>query len=270
MIERLTPPAARIGTVISGGATPVIALDGAEQVTVRYMSQGLTLVATDRVLVVRAAGGTWVVTNRLTTPAAVAPPRVVRLAPVNCWVKGTRLEDPPGSWNSQIDYAQFGPAEIEQGQHTGQAGADGLVTPTVLLKYGTVLYWGTLASLVPSGSVILDIALSFTRELPANAKGQPPLTYPRVYGHAYTTASPPNAANPPAAVPGFGPLAPAAAIAPGQTTTIGLPSSWVTAWAAGTIHGLHLYSDQRSDAIRTGGSGGPVQLVITYQPPPEA
>jgi hypothetical protein len=70
-------------------------------------------------------------------------------------------------------------------------------------------------------------------------------------------------------VAGFGPLTPATAIAPGQTTTIGLPASWVTAWAANTIRGLHLYSDQRSDILRTAGSGGLVQLVITYQPPPE-
>lgn len=268
MIQQMTPPAARMGTVTTGGSTPVVAPDGGDPVTIRYMSQGLVPAVGNRVLLVRASGA-WVLTEILSTPAAVAAPVTRQITPVACWVKGTQLADPPGSWNSQVEYIGVGlPAAVRQGQDTSQVGADDVTTPQNLLKYATVLYFGALASLVPSGSTILDVRITFTRELARNAVGQPPLTYPRLYGSLYTTGSPPAAANPPTAVAGRGPLTPSVAIAPGQSTTIALPATWVTDWLSGAITSLHFYSDQRSDIIRSLGTAGDVQLLITYQPPP--
>lgn len=266
MIDRQTQAAARIGTVTTGGSAPVVALDGAGPITVQYVAQGLSLTTGDRVLTVRAAGGTWVVLERLTTPAAVTPPVSRRFSPTKCWVKGTQLEDGPGEWNSQVEYLSLDlNAQIWQGQDTSQAGSDSYGSPQNLLKYGTVLYWGSLASLMPSGSTVLDVSLTFTRELPFNARLQPPLTYPRLYGSAYSQASPPDPTDPPAAV--LGPLTPSVAVAPGQSTTIGLPASWVTDWLAGTITSLHLFSDQRSDIIRSLDAAGDIQLIVTYHPP---
>lgn len=269
MIERHTQPAARIGTVTTGGPTPVVALDGAGSITVQYVAQGLSLSATDRVLAVRTAGGAWVVTDKLTTPAAVTPPVVRRFTPTKCWVKGTQLDDGPGEWNSQLEYVGLGlNPQIWQGQDTSQAGSDSYGSPQNLLKYATVLYWGSLASLMPSLSTVLDVSVTFTRELPFNARTQPPLTYPRLYGSAYSQASPPAPSDPPSAV--VGPLTPSVAVAPGQSTTIGLPASWVTDWLAGTITSLHFFSDQRSDIIRSLDAADDVQLIVTYYPPEES
>lgn len=268
--EGLAQPGARIGTVTTAGSTPVVAVDGGAPVTVRYMAQGITVALADRVLLVRAAGNVWVLTARLNTPAAVAQAVTTRVAPIRCWVKGAPLAAGPGSWTSQVENIGLGsPAVVNQGQDTSQVGADGVVTPQALIKYATVLHWGTLASLVPSLSTILDVSLRFTREPAFNARFQPPLTFPRLYGSLYSVASPPTATNPPTAVVGHGPLEPAAAIAPGQSTTIALPATWIVDWLAGTITSLHLYSDQRSDIIRSAGTPGDVELVVTYLPPPE-
>lgn len=268
--ESLATPGARIGTVITAGSTPVVQPDGGAPVTVRYVAQGLTVAATNRVLLVRAAGNVWVLTAVLNTPAAVAQAVTTRVAPIRCWVKGAPLAAAPGSWTSQVEYIGLGsPAAIYQGQDTSQAGADNQTTPQSLIKYATVLHWGTLASLVPSLATILDVSLRFTREPAYNARFQPPLTFPRVYGSLYSVASPPSATNPPTSVAGHGPLEPAAAVAPGQSTTIALPATWIIDWLAGTITSLHLYSDQRSDIIRSAGTPGDVELVVTYLPPPE-
>lgn len=267
--EGLAQPGARIGTVTTAGSTPIVAVDGGAPITVRYMAQGLTVAVNDRVLLVRAAGNVWVLTARLNTPATPALAVTKRFAPTRCWVKGAPLAAAPGSWTSQVEYITLGsPAAIFQGQDTSQTGADNVVTPQNLIKYATVLHWGTLASLVPSLSTILDVSLRFTRELQANARLQPPLTFPRLYGSLYSVASPPNALNPPTAVAGHGPL-PSVAIAPGQSTTIALPATWITDWLAGTITSLHLYSDQRSDIIRSLGTVGDVELIVTYLPPPD-
>lgn len=267
LIRQQVRPGARLGTVTTAGATPVVTLDGAGPITVRHISSGLTLALGDRVLAVRASG-VWVVTDKLTVPSVVTPPVVKRVTPIRCWVKGTGIDDGPGEWNSQIEYVGLGiPPQIWQGQDTVQAGADGYTMPQALTKNATVLHWGSLASLVPTGATVLDVSVTFTREAPLYAQGQPPLTYPRLYGSAYSTASPPSAVDPPTAVVGRGPLTPSVAIAPGQSTTIALPASWVTDFLSGTISSLHFYSDQRSDIIRSLNAAGDVQLAVTYSLP---
>lgn len=268
MIHEHMPPGARLGTVTTGGSAPTVALDGAETVVVRYYTQGLTFAVADRVLMQRVAGGIWVATSKLATPAAVAAAVTRRFSPTRAWWKGAPLSAGPTGWTYQFEYVTAGAdVQIVQGQDFAQGGADGITTPKLPVKYATVLYWGTLASLVPAGATILDVSLAFTRDSPVWS--QPPLTYPRIYGHAYTDGSPPTASNEPAFVPGFGPLPGVAAVAAGQGITISLPSSWVTAWAASTIRGLTLNSDQRSDVIFSTGDPADVQLIVTYQPVPE-
>lgn len=267
MIRQHVRPTARLGTVTTAGATPVVALDGTGSITVRHISAGLMLALGDRVLAVRASGA-WVVTDKLTVPAAVTPPVVKRVTPIKCWVKGTQLDDGPGEWNSQVEYVGLGlNPQVRQGQDTSQVGADSTTVPQNLLKYATVLHWGSLASLIPTGATVLDVSVTFTREAARNAIGQPPLTYPRLYGSQYSTSSPPSAVNPPTGVVGRGPLTPSVAIAPGQSTTIALPASWITDWLAGTITSLHFYSDQRSDIIRSLDAANDLQLIVTYSLP---
>lgn len=262
MVERLTPPFARIGTVTTGGATPEVSVDGAGLVTVQHLAQGLTLSANDRVLLVRAAGSLWVAVTKVTTPTTAVSPVTQAFAPTRVWWKGAPLA---GAWNYQYEYVTDGAVpQIVQGQDYGQGGG-GVSTPKPPVKYATVLYWGSLTSLLPASSTILSVSLAFTRDSPIF--NQPALTYPKVYGHAYTDVSPPTIASGPVAVGGFGPLAGVAAIGAGQSTTIGLPASWVTAWAANTIRGLTLYSDQRTDVIYSNALPGDIQLIVTYQPP---
>lgn len=268
MIEQLAPPAARLGTVTTGGSTPTVALDGGESVVVRYYTQGMTFAVTDRVLMQRVGGGIWVATSKLTTPAAVAAAVTRRFSPTRAWWKGAPLSAGPSGWTYQFEYVTNGAdVQLVQGQDFSQGGSDGITTPKAPVKYGTVLYWGTLASLIPAGATILDVSLAFTRQRAVFS--QPPLTYPRVYGHAYTDGSPPTTANEPAFVGGFGPLTGIGAVAAGQGITISLPSTWVSAWQASTIRGLTLYSDQRSDVIFSTGDPDDVQLIVTYQPVPE-
>jgi len=267
MIGRQTPPVVWIGTVITGGSAPEVSVDGAALVTVQYLAEGLTLAFGDRVLLVRAAGNTWAAVTKVTTPTAGDAPVTLQFTPTHNWVKGAPLAAGAGAWTYQFDYISGSfPAVIQQGQDYDQAGGDDYTSPKAPIKWATVLYFGALSSLVPSGSTILSVSLAFTRNSPV--WDQPALTYPKVYGNLYTAGSPPTSANPPTAVGGFGPLTGVAAIGAGQSTTIALPASWITAWLAGTITGLHLYSDQRADVIYTTGAAGDVQLIVTYQPPP--
>ena len=85
-----------------------------------------------------------------------------------------------------------------------------------------------------------------------------------LYGHAYTPGSPPPEAAP--SFPGgFGPYR-YPPVAVGETTRLTLPSALVTAWLAGTLTGVAMWSDSPADAFVTR-PRPPGDLLITYTPP---
>jgi len=53
----------------------------------------------------------------------------------------------------------------------------------------------------------------------------------------------------------------------GETTRITLPSTWVTAWLAGTITGVGLWSDRSDQAAPYWEAPETGDLEITHTPP---
>ena len=264
---RRDAPGARLGVVVStvGSAVSVRFEDGATTSSLS-LAQGLAVTPGDRVVAVPARGGEWVVLARVAAQAVTAQAEERRAFASQMWaVSRTVNWADPTSWTRipmAPDPVTGEPGGWAQGRMALAEGAVGEVTPQRLVEYGSFGYYGPLAALVPSGSTVTGVSLVLERYTTGAA--MPALASPVVYGHAYTPTSPPPAARPSLT---WGPYRyPPVQI--GETTRLLLPATLVTAWLAGTVTGVALWSDQPADAMVTR-PRPPGDLLIQYVPPPE-
>ena len=144
----------------------------------------------------------------------------------------------------------------------------------------SILTWGDVASMVPTGARIETLALRMKATIPGGwgePDGGTPRS-PRLFGHTYTGDNPPGGAGvAPEAAPGFGPWEPVV-LAQGEVVTIPLRADWAQALLDGTITGLMTRADQESYRLRLETTSDPQpwpwtespELIVTYTPPPEA
>jgi hypothetical protein len=242
----------------------------------------------DRVLVVPTTAG-WFVTGKVNAIPSVIADQQVQAFPTVNWYATVPDPDPSGygwDWTDALGSPYADPHRIllYQGRVPPQHGGAGDVQTSWTIM-ASAPYWGSLAALVPSGSVIQQVQLVLRASWV-----QQGLAAPVLYAHAYTPASPPPSTtfdpdyNPIAPGPPptwvFGPLR-FPRVAQGETTVITVPAAWVTAWLAGTITGLGLYSNTNADGaffedafhISADGSSviydsdGSGSLLITFTPP---
>jgi hypothetical protein len=281
MIRAHRPPGARIGTVLAG-ATTVAVRD--TTIPVALAAVGLSMAAGDKVLLVPAAG-TWVVVAKVTQSVTPAYPTTTLTTPPNGWWF-YRAMTGAGTWGGWVVYGgaagtDFTAAAGYQGRTSGLRGAgDATVSYSPMTEDGSCWYW-PLAAMIPSGATLVDVSLRLRRaewrdDFAASVNGQPTVA-PRIYAHSFTPAAPPtngvDLPSRPAFASGFGPLTDVPAAARGETVSISLPASWVTAWLAGTITGLGIWSDQPADFLYLDSfNPAPVELAVTYTTPtdPEA
>lgn len=262
MIARLATPRPRVGFVraVTGSSVTVQMDDGATTTGLGWLSSGYSPVVGDRVLAVPAASGEWFVVGKVTSSPATALAYKTRTLerPTNAWWKQD-IERDTARWSYQWDQATASyEIALFQGRQPEQAGSSGQTQPN-MTRNATLLHWGTLASLVPSGSTIAKVALRIDRPV---ISGGPPLVSPVLYGHTYTPGAQPVVGTAPSFAPGFGPLR-LGTLARGQSGAFILPSAWVTAWLAGTLTGIGVYSPDVEDNSTFRGPGSP-GLEITY------
>jgi hypothetical protein len=240
----------------------------------------------DRVLVVPTTAGWFVLGKVNAIPSVIADQQaVVPLA--HDWQGILSDPDTQGAGWRWGDYLAGGDptADMWQGRVPPQHGSPGYVQTSWDIR-ATVAHWGSLAALVPSGSVIQQVTVTLRGQWV-----QQTLAAPVLYAHAYTPASPPvstvwngdgsaviTPGPPPAWV--YGPVR-FPRVGAGETTVITVPAAWVTAWLAGTITGLGLYSTTNADGVNFGddwhtSADGMTtiwdtdyngDLTITYTPP---
>ena len=265
MIREAVPPQARIGivTALGSGSVTVSFGPGATTPNLGYNPAYVPAVG-DQVLVVPSTSS-WVVLCKVAAAPSLVPDVTVRARAVHAWQKARSVNLPehaPGTWYYQYDNAVGGYRTYPQGRAPEPAGGPGHVPR--LADWATVLYHGTLASLVPSGSTITGVSLVYQRV--SSGATMPALAPPVLYGHTHTPGSPPPAAAAPSWAAGFGPLV-YPPVAMGETTRITLPSTWVTAWLAGTITGVGLWSDRSDQAAPYWEAPETGDLEITHTPP---
>ncbi len=244
MIDQRLPKLARLGFVTAVDVTNQLVTvafeDGSTTSSLSWVSSAYTPTVGDRVKVSNTSTG-WVVDGKVTPRPQLIVDQQIRVPVRNNW-QG-QISDQPGSswWWGDDAAAPYLLTSGWQGQVPPQQGGDGYVQ-TEWLTRSSVLGWGPLASLVPSGATISQLTVTLRAEWL-----QRDLVAPVLYGHAYT-ATP---SGPPSFVSGFGPLRfPRMAL--GETQTITLPASWVTAWLAGTLQGVGLYSTSQADGAYFG------------------
>ncbi|MFC8732187.1 hypothetical protein ACFT5B_06995 [Luteimicrobium sp. NPDC057192] len=261
LAKRAQPPRPRLGfvTAVDTGAQLVTVAfeDGSTTSSLSWASSAYPAPAVgDRVSVVPHSTG-WVVMSKVTPrPQLIADQQVV-VPMAHNWQGFYHESNPAAGWN-WYDYANITDkheaAAAWQGRVPPQQGGAGYVQTTWDVR-ASILTWGALASLVPSGATISQVRLTLRASWVQQDAARPVL-----YGHAYTPASPPRdvvydtnnnvvtPGAPPSFVAGFGPLRFPSMVA-GDAQTITIPSSWVTALLAGTITGLGLYSATNADGV---------------------
>lgn len=140
-----------------------------------------------------------------------------------------------GAWSYGVStkYWVWSDGILGQGKETYN-----IVTGGEVLHAGVAIY--SILSLVPSGATITSAKLTIRRN-PVVTYGSS-LVSPVVYGTNATstpTGSPPT-------VSGYGPWKPGR-LTYGQSGTWDLPSSWLSAWLAGTLTGIATVSSSSSD-----------------------
>lgn len=242
MIRRNRQPTARIAIVTAVTTSPLA-------ITVRFEEGGATFqplilgnsttpTVGARVLLVPANVG-WVYVSTVLTPGNETSYDELYLPLVHNWEIAQRADS---SW-FQLDHgtAQF----FQQGHLAVQAGSDDVLSPGVYYDSGAILDHAapaTFTALAAQSATIQLVDMQIRRNT-----GGPDLVSPVMYGHAYDAANPPPQNAPPWA-PGFGPLrlSPLGRFETGRYT---LPSTWVTALAAGTIRGVGFWATTTSDAM---------------------
>jgi hypothetical protein len=247
LVKRLAAPQPRIGFVTAvdlGQQLVTVAFeDGSTTSSLSWASSSYTSPTVgDRVLVIPTSTG-WVVSSKVTPRPVLIPDQQVTARPTKNW-QGN-VGDWAGAYWSWYDYLTLSDPNFDawQGKVPPQQGGDGYVQ-TDWDTTASALSWGSLAALVPSGATISQVTLTLRADWV-----QQDLVAPVLYGHALTST--PADGTAPAPVAGYGPLRfPRMAL--GDVQTITLPATWVTAWLAGTITGLMLYSTTQADGARFG------------------
>ncbi|MFE6228901.1 hypothetical protein [Cellulosimicrobium sp. NPDC057862] len=261
MIDAHRNPLPRIGVVTAIASTTVTVTfaDGSTTPTLQYATAYVPAVG-DQVLVIPTTSA-WVVQGKVSAaPTLVADEEIV-VASTSGWFLDRRVNfgPLPRDWTR---YDNPGPLTgWAQGRQILPIGAVGETVAQQMVDRATIGYYGSLAARVPSGSTITGVSALWRRV--GTGAPEPALVSPVLYGHAYTPGSPPPAAAP--SFPGgFGPYR-FPPVAMGETARLALPSSLVTAWLAGTVTGLAIWSDQTADALNV--DARPADVAITYTPP---
>lgn len=275
MIRAHAQPLPRTGFVTAVSLNPqavTVSMEDGSVTSSLAWNPAFTPAVGDRVLVTPTTTG-WVVTSKVTAAPRLVPDEVVVVAPVNNWAKRNPWNFPGQPWFYQYDYASSSDPQyrgfVAQGRRPVSEGDPGQAQ-TRMEDSATVLYYGPLASRVPSGSTIQQVQLALNH----GTSGGPDLAAPVMYGHTHTTANPPvggaytplTPGQPPAWAPGFGP-ATFPPIARGEEAVLTVPPTFVTAWLAGTITGLGFYSDRVDQALSSWGPLDNAHLLITFTPP---
>lgn len=254
MIRRELPAQGRYAIVTAVSAGPPVA------VTVRFIEGGDTfqpdvlgqaaLPSVGARALILPVAGRWVLAGVVTAPSSPPVYRTLELPLVNNW----HLEQNTGTGAWWLyDYVTNWDARthgtVMQGRWPFQGGGAGDGSEPVVRPADDVthlLYHGARAALdaiaAAAGTVHL-VTLSMTRSDTLSN----PQAAPRMFGHKYTTASPPPEGSP-SWVSGYGPLT----LAPfqlGQTVTWTLPSTWVVALATGVLTGIAFSSTSPTDAF---------------------
>lgn len=262
MIRAHMPPLPRVGFVtaidLAAQAVTVSMEDGATTSALAW-DASLTPAVGDRVLVTPTTTG-WVVTARVTAAPRLVTDETVTVGPVRSWAKVNASDSP---WGRQVDQtAAATPAErrrVKAGRHLGLT--PGGIQPRPE-DWATVLYYGPLASLVPSGATIGHVSLTLYR--PTGGDG-PELVAPVLWPHTHTSTSPPVVGSAPAWAPGY-PAVIGDGIGRGEEAVISIPPTWITAWLSGAITGIGLYSTLTQHALTSVGPLDNASLSITHTP----
>lgn len=266
MIREAVPPQARIGivTALGSGSVTVSFGPGATTPGLGYNPAYVPTVG-DQVLVVPSTS-TWVVLCKVAPAPSLVPDVELSRFASTMWFLTRGVNYGPGTWQRYTGNPSPTtglPGGWSQGRQILAAGS---TEPgdyqQSMFDQATVGYYGPLAAMVPSGSTITGVSLLVERY--TTGAPQPPLASPVLYGHAYTPGSPP-----PEAAPSFpGGLGPYRypPVAVGESARLTVPSELVTAWLAGTVTGVAMWSDSPADAFVTR-PRAPGDLFITHTPP---
>ncbi|MBN0039393.1 hypothetical protein JN535_04285 [Cellulosimicrobium cellulans] len=259
MIDQARQPMPRLGFVTAVAATAVTVrfADGSTTPSLQYATAYVPTVG-DQVLVIPTTSA-WVVTGKVSAAPSLVPDEEIVVASTSGWFLDRRVNfgPEPRDWTR---YDNPGPITgWAQGRQIMPIGSTEEIVAQQMIDHATIGYYGSLASRVPSGSTITGVSLLWRRV--GTGAPEPPLSSPVLYGHSYTTGSPPPVATP--AFP-FGPYR-YPPVAMGETARLALPAALITAWLAGTVTGIAIWSDAPADAFNA--DARPADLAITYTPP---
>lgn len=244
IVRRMLPPRPRVGfvTAVDLGAQLVTVAfeDGSSTSSLSWASSAYASPAVgDRVLAVPTTTG-WVVLSKVTPRPVLVTSQQAVVSMTKNWMGS--IEDGSSTWFwSETIAAGYAPGMQQGVAVVAHGGDDKGGEPGTREVQASALYWGSLASLVPSGATIQQVTVRVRRNS-QDLWGDPALVQPVMYGHAYTTT--PSGA--PSWVAGYGPIR-FPALGRGEEATLTLPAAWVTAWLAGTITGIGFYATTPGD-----------------------